>query len=221
MSALLLDVDGTLVDSTYVHVTTWGQALAEVGCPVPCARIHRAIGMGAPLLLRWLVGNDAERIEEEATKRHRELFLEQAPGLRPLPGARELVAHCVELGLRVVLATSAEPAEREALLRALDLPVPVHAVTDAGDVELPKPEPDLVLVALQRAGARPDEAVMVGDARWDMEAARRAGVLGVGVQTGGLARIELLQAGAAEVFEDPAALLADLRGSVVGALLDR
>lgn len=215
----LFDIDGTLVDSTYVHATTWTSALREHGITVACARVHRGIGMGGDRMLEWLLGADqAAEVGPTASARHRELFLEQADGLSPLPGARELIAHLVERGAVVVLASSAAPPERDALLAALDLPVEVAAVTDAGDVEESKPHPELLEVALARVGGQARGSTMVGDALWDMEAAARAGVTGVGVLTGGLAAEELRLAGASAVYEDPLSLLASLASSPLGHL---
>jgi HAD superfamily hydrolase (TIGR01509 family) len=218
MTAVLLDVDGTLVDSTYLHVVTWARALAEHDRTVPQARIHRAIGMGGDKMLGWLLGEVSEELGESMSVRHRELFLAERARLRPLPGARDFVAELVHRGLPVVLATSAAPPERDALLEALALEVQVAAVTDAGDVDESKPEPDLLQVALDRVGSEPESAVMIGDARWDIEAAKRAGVTGIGMLSGGISESELLAAGAARVYEDPAALLAGLDASPIALL---
>ena len=128
-------------------------------------------------MLAWLLGQQATAaIAPAVGARHRELFLAEAGGLAPLPGARELVEHLVGYGVRVVLATSAAPEERDVLLAALDLPVPVIAVVDASAVPDPKPDPGLLHVAL----ARPEESVMVGDARWDMAASPASGSAAAG-----------------------------------------
>jgi HAD superfamily hydrolase (TIGR01509 family) len=217
--AVLFDIDGTLVDSTYVHATTWTSALREQGVTIPCARVHRGIGMGADRMLAWLLGDEAaDRLGPSARTRQRELFLDQADGLAPLPGARELITHLVERGTIVVLASSASPPERDALLQVLDLPVEVAAITDAGDVEHSKPHPDLLDIALARVDADRRGSVMVGDARWDMEAAQRAGTVGVGVMTGGLCAEELTSAGAQAVYQDLLALLESLNASPLGPL---
>ncbi|HVU74526.1 MAG TPA: HAD family hydrolase [Mycobacteriales bacterium] len=218
--AALFDVDGTLVDSTYLHVVTWSRTFLEAGLTVSNARIHRAIGMSGTRMLAWLLGEDeARRVEATVTPRHSELFLDQIGSLRPTPGARELIAYLVEHGVRVVLATSAAPEEREALLRVLDLPVPVAAITDASDVDESKPDPELLHIALSRVDTDPRGSTMVGDARWDMQAALRAEVVGIGVRCGGLSEDELLAAGASAVFDDPGALLEAVDTSPLAALL--
>ncbi len=216
--AVLFDIDGTLVDSTYLHVHAWMRALTDLGDeldrPVDSWRIHRGIGMGSSLLLAELLGDDAaERLGGRAKERHehhyRELTAQQ--GLqRTFDGARELVRAVAERGARAVLATSAAPAELAELRKALDLDDVVAGITSADDVEAAKPEPDLVRAALDVAGTPPERAVMVGDTGWDVEAAHRAGVACVAVTTGGWSEAELHAAGAAAVYRDAAALLADL-----------
>jgi len=210
-SALLLDVDGTLVDSTYVHVRAWGLALSALGERVAAWRVHRAIGMGSPQLLEHLLGAElADRLGEQAVEGHSREYAALSEELRPLPGARELVRELTRRGVRPVLATSASPEELERLRAVLDVEEELHAVTAGGDVESAKPAPDIVGVALERAGVRPEEAIFVGDAVWDVEAAGRAGVRCVGVLSGGIGAAELRDAGAVRVVADPADLLAHL-----------
>jgi HAD superfamily hydrolase (TIGR01509 family) len=217
--AVLFDIDGTLVDSTYLHVHAWTRALADLARelgddavpPVDAWRIHRGIGMGSSLLLPELLGEEvAARLGGRAKERHEERYRELADLQRPFEGARDLVRAVAERGAPAVLATSAAPAELEQLRRVLDLDEVVTGITSDKDVGAAKPEPDLVRAALDVAGVPPERAVMVGDTAWDVEAAHRAGVACVAVLTGGWSEAELHAAGAAGVYRDVAALLADL-----------
>lgn len=212
--AVLFDIDGTLVDSNYLHVHAWMRAFADMADdlaqPVDAWRIHRGIGMGSSLLLADLLGADADRLAERAKDGHARHYRELAALQRPFDGARELVRAVAERGARTVLATSAAPAELAELLNVLDLEDVLAGVTSAKDVENAKPEPDLIQAALQIAGVPAERAILVGDTGWDVEAAARAGVPCVAVLTGGVSEAELLAAGAAAVYRDAAALLADL-----------
>ncbi|MCL3861380.1 HAD family hydrolase [Actinotalea sp. K2] len=211
VGAVLFDIDGTLVDSNYLHVHAWAQAFAEAGLTVDSWRVHRAIGMGSGLLLTDLVGQqDADRHGEALKDRHGELYTQLAAQQRAFDGARELVRAVAERGARTVLATSAGPTSLEHLREVLDLDDVVTGITSAKDVEHAKPSPDLVEAALEIAGVPPERAVMVGDTVWDVEAAARAGVRCVGVLTGGSSEAALREAGAVAVYPDVASLLADL-----------
>lgn len=217
--AVLLDVDGTLVDSNYLHVHAWVQAFIAAGHPVDAWRVHRAIGMGGDQLLAELLGDDADRLGERVTDGHTARYAELAPLMRVLPGARELVRAVVLRGARVVLATSAAPEELTRLRAVLDLDDVLHAVTSAQDVEAAKPEPELVHVALAAAGVGPDRAVFVGDAVWDAVAAGRAGVPCVALRSGGNGDAELRAAGAIALYDDPEHLLRDLDTSPLATVL--
>jgi len=219
-TAVLLDIDGTLVDSNYLHVAAWHEGFAAVGETVAQARIHRGIGMGTPQLLAWLVGEQrAGEVEERVSAVHRQRYADAARLLRPLPGAREIVRALHGQGVRTILATSASPEELERLLAVLDLGDAVDAVTSADDVVAAKPEPDVVERALEKAGVTAAEAVFVGDTRWDVEAAGKAGVETVGVRSGGIGAAELREAGAVAVYDDPAHLLSELGSSPLARLL--
>ncbi len=216
--AVLFDVDGTLVDSNYLHVHAWVQAFADAGRPVDAWRVHRRIGMGSGRLLRELLGDDtgdlADRVKQEHTARYADL----AGLLRPFDGARELVQALADRGARVVLATSAAPEEVERLREVLGVDDLVQ-VTASQDVDEAKPEPELVEVALERAGVPADRAVFVGDSVWDVQAAVRAGVPCVAVLSGGTSAAELTEAGAVAVHDDVAVLLRDLEAGAPGNLL--
>lgn len=217
-AAVLLDIDGTLVDSNFLHVHAWTQAFADVGHPVDAWRVHRRIGMGSGRLLAELLGDDADALAGPAKERHTAHYADLADQLRAFDGAQDLVRALADRGLRVVLSTSASPEEVDRLRAVLDVDDLVQ-VTGADDVQEAKPEPDLVQAGLDLAGVPADRAVFVGDSVWDVEAAVRAGVVCVGLLSGGTSEAELRDAGAAAVVEDASALLRDLDGTPVGALL--
>ncbi|MCS5714927.1 HAD family hydrolase [Herbiconiux sp. CPCC 205716] len=216
-SAVLFDVDGTLVDSNYQHVSAWVRAFVEVGHPVPAWRIHQALGMDSSRLLEELLGDDADELGDRAKELHARHYKDSADQLRPLPGARELLRALHEEGKTIVLATSAAADELEILRGVLDADDYVDAATNADDVETAKPEPDILQVALERAGVEASDAVMVGDARWDMVAAGRSGIRGIAVRSGGVDREALVEAGATETHDDAAALLSALGLATRGA----
>ncbi len=204
--AVLFDIDGTLVDSNYLHVHAWQRAFTELGLEVQSWRIHRCIGMDGSALIEELGSGDVED-PERAKDLHSGFYAETAGLLRPLPGARALLDAVADMGLQVVLATSAPEDELSILRKVLERDDVVSALTSSGDVDTAKPEPDIVRVALDRAGVGPDQAVFVGDSTWDVAAAARAGVECVCLRSGGISRDELLYAGATAVFEDPRDLL--------------
>ena len=210
-TAVLFDIDGTLVDSNYAHVDAWWRACREAGAPVDAWRVHRAIGMDSAMLLETLLPDESDDVRSTAKTYHSAYYAEQMPRLRLLPGARDLLCAVAEAGHAVVLATSAPENELARLRELLDAEEWLTAVTSSEDVDDAKPDPGLVQVALDRAGVEADRAVMVGDAMWDVEASGKAGVRCVSVMTGGIGGDELRGAGAAAVYDDAAAVLADLR----------
>ncbi|CAA0094279.1 Phosphorylated carbohydrates phosphatase [Mycolicibacterium vanbaalenii] len=216
--AVLFDVDGTLVDSNYLHVWAWLRAFDAEGLPVDAWRIHRCIGMDGTTLVRTLSGDAGEGVLERLKKGHSEFYEQSAHLLGPLPGARDLLRAVADRGLQVVLATSAPEDELAMLRKVLDCDDIVAAVTSSKDVETAKPKPDIVQVALDRASATADDAVFVGDAVWDCEAAARVKVPSIGLLSGGTSRAELLDAGASAVFEDAGDLLGKLDSTRIGAL---
>jgi HAD superfamily hydrolase (TIGR01509 family) len=216
--AVLLDIDGTLVDSNFLHVHAWVQAFDEAGHPVDAWRVHRRIGMGSGRLISELLGDDADRLTARVKDGHTERYAALTGLLRRFDGARELVRALAGRGAAVVLSTSAAPEEVERLRAVLDVDDVVE-ITGAEDVEEAKPEPDLVQAALDRAGVPAGRAVFVGDSVWDVEAAARAGVPCVGLLSGGTSEAELRDAGAVAVYADAAALLAGLDASPLAAVL--
>jgi len=211
--AFIFDLDGTLVDTVYGHVMALQRALEEAGLVVPGWRIHRRIGMSGGLYTRELareIGRSVSPDEQEQLQRRQgELFRELQPERRPLPGARELVRWLHAHGVPFGIATSGRRPDIDASLAVLDLP-PGLVILERGDVLRAKPEPDLFLACQERMGVRREDVYVVGDAVWDLLAARRAGMLGVGLLSGGYCLDDLTRAGAFRVYRDPAELLDSL-----------
>lgn len=214
---VILDLDGTLVDSVFWHVVCWHGALHEAGYDVPMWQIHAGIGMGGDRLLSWLLGEHPDDADELSDV-HERRFLEVADRLQPTNGAIPLLADLERRGVAFVVATSAGPEEREALLAALDRPdLPT---TDSGDVSSSKPGPELLVAAAGqlvghagRTSLRDDDVkrlTMVGDSPWDAEAGHRAGVRTVAVRCGGFGDGALRRAGAMQIVDDPRALVGRL-----------
>jgi HAD superfamily hydrolase (TIGR01509 family) len=200
LEAALLDVDGTLIDTNYHHALAWFRAFEEHGFVLPLWRIHRAIGMGGDQLVPALVGEEADEENGDDIRDARDSLYQELIGeVEPLHGSRELISDLKERGVTVVLASSSPQHELNHYLELLDARELADAWTTKDDVESTKPEPDLVNAALDKAGTR--NAVMVGDTRWDVEAAAKAGVETACVLTGGWSAQELREAGAVAVFE--------------------
>jgi HAD superfamily hydrolase (TIGR01509 family) len=211
MATAVLDIDGTLVDTNYQHAIAWYRAFRTHGLVLPLWRIHRSIGMGGDQLVSALAGEGFDREQGDAVRAAETvLYAQLIAEVQPLEGARKLIEDLKANGHTVVLASSAKPEELEHYLTLLDARALVDGWTDSGDVERTKPEPDLLAAALGKADAKPGDAVMIGDSRWDCEAAKRAKVRSLGVLTGGFSESELKEAGAAAVFTS----VEDLRGSL-------
>jgi HAD superfamily hydrolase (TIGR01549 family) len=213
VQALIFDLDGTLVDTVYAHVFAWQRALVELGSPVDGWRIHRRIGMSGGLFARAVareIGRELTADEAEALqRRHGEVFREILPDRRPLPGAIELLSALRRSGVIHGIATSGRHPEIDKSLEALGV-TPDTVVVDRGDVLRAKPEPDLFLACQERLGVAIRDCYVVGDAVWDLLAARRAGMLSVGLLSGGYGEDELRAAGAFRVYRDPEELLESL-----------
>jgi HAD superfamily hydrolase (TIGR01509 family) len=205
MQALIFDLDGTLVDTVYAHVFAWQRALAEAGLPIEGWRIHRRIGMSGGLFARAVareVGRELGGDEVEAIQqRHGELFRGLLPERRPLPGAVGLLRELREGGVVHGIATSGRHPDIDASLEALGVGDET-VVVDRGDVLRAKPEPDLFLECARRLGVEAEDCYVVGDAVWDLLAARRARMLSVGLLSGGYGEDELESAGAFRVYRD-------------------
>jgi HAD superfamily hydrolase (TIGR01509 family) len=207
IKAVILDMDGTLVDTNYLHVEAWARAFRAVGQCVPRTAIHRQIGKGADQLLPEFIADEATA--RRADELHGERYAELEEHAYPLPGARELLARLRERDLALWLATSAKPDELERHLVSLEARDKLAGIVSSGDVDESKPAGDIFTVTLQRAGVAPAEAVVVGDTIWDVIAARKAGLRTVAVLSGGaFSKGELEQAGAVAVYADCAAMLA-------------
>ncbi len=216
--AVLFDVDGTLVDSNYLHVYSWLRAFDSQGISVAGWQIHRCIGMDGSKLVRILSDDAPADVQDRLSDAHSRYYREISHLLAPLPGSRELLRRVAELGLQVVLASSAPDDELEMLRKVLACDDVIAATTSSRDVDTAKPEPGIVEVALGRAGATPEDAVFVGDAVWDAHAAKAAGVACIGVLSGGISREELAAAGASPIFEDARDLLEQLGSTRIAAL---
>jgi HAD superfamily hydrolase (TIGR01509 family) len=201
MATAILDIDGTLVDTNYHHAIAWYRAFRQQGLVLPVWRIHRHIGMGGDQLVAALAGEGFDREQgDDVRAAETVLYTELIGEVQPLAGARALMEDLKGAGHTVVLASSAKPTELEHYLTLLDARSLADDWTDSGDVERTKPEPDLVLAALEKATAKPKDAVMIGDSTWDCRAAKAARVRSIGVLTGGFSEAELLEAGASKVF---------------------
>jgi HAD superfamily hydrolase (TIGR01509 family) len=201
MATAILDIDGTLVDTNYHHAIAWYRAFRQQGLVLPVWRIHRHIGMGGDQLVAALAGEGFDREQgDDVRAAETVLYTELIGEVQPLAGARALMEDLKGAGHTVVLASSAKPTELEHYLTLLDARSLADDWTDSGDVERTKPEPDLVLAALEKATAKPKDAVMIGDSIWDCRAAKAARVRSIGVLTGGFSEAELLEAGASKVF---------------------
>ena len=207
----VIDVDGTLVDTNYHHAVAWFRAFREIGVTVPVWRVHRAIGMGGDRLVAEVAGDEIEaKHGDEVRERWAGCFAPMLPEIVPLDGARDLLLAFRERGHAAVLASSGKPDHVDHYLDLLDARPIVDGWTTAEDVDATKPAPDLLAVALRKAGAGDDEVVTIGDSVWDCLAARELGVPSVGLRTGGVGADELTGAGAAVVYDDLPALRANL-----------
>ena len=207
----LFDLDGTLVDSVYQHVLAWKEALDSEGVDLSVWRIHRKIGMSGGLFTNQLKRETGVDLSEDRLDRlrrlHAEAYRRMADSIRPLPGARELLAWLTNAGFQWAIATSGRMETAAVNLAALGVDLDRTPVVTRDQVKYAKPDPDLFLAAAARLNAPIGTAVVVGDSIWDMLAAARCRALGVGLLCGGYGASELQQATAFRVYEDPADLL--------------
>jgi len=201
-----------------LHVYAWQRAFDAEGIAVAAWQIHRCIGMDSSRLVRTLSDKAGADVQERLSDAHSRYYREVTPLLAPLPGARALLRRVAELGLQVVLASSAPGDELATLLKTLDCDEVIGEKTSSRDVDTAKPEPGIVQVALDRAGVDAAHAVFVGDAVWDAHAAAGAGVPCIGLLSGGTAGAELQAAGASPIFDDPKDLLEHLESTRIAAL---
>jgi HAD superfamily hydrolase (TIGR01509 family) len=209
MKAMIFDLDGTLVDSVYAHVLAWQLAFAEAGLPIEGWRLHRRMGMSGGLFKRAVMRELGRTISmprlQALDKRHGELFDQFLPKPRPLPGAVRLLRFLRQNNIVHGIATSNQRPHINPSLKALGVPKQT-VVVERGDVARAKPEPDLFLECQERLGVEIKDCYVIGDAVWDLMAARRAGMLSIGLLSGGYGEDELIRAGAFRVFRDAADL---------------
>ena len=207
--AFVFDLDGTLLDSVYQHVRAWQRAYADIGIDVSLWRVHRRIGMSGSVLAKRVAEEAGRTLSEQeadkAAQLHTRYYEESLDDVRPLPGARELLVGLQAAGVRWVVATSGGPSEALPQLAKLSLPEDPPLVC-SDDVPTAKPAPEMLRAAATMVDTDPANCLMVGDTVWDLLAARRAGMLGVGLLSGGRALAELSTAQAHRVYLDPADL---------------
>ena len=220
LRAVLLDIDGTLIDSNDGHARAWVDAGAELGYRIQYEDVRPLIGMGGDKVMPQLIGIESDSREGKAfSERRTAIFAERyLPSIEPFPGTRELVERIRDAGLKVVIATSANRKEMKKLLKTAGVEDLIHGATSSSDANASKPAPDIVDAALQVAGVEADSAVMLGDTPYDVAAAGRAGVSIIAFRCGGWTD-ETLR-GAIAVFEDPADLLANWEESPFAAIAE-
>jgi len=211
LSAILFDVDGTLIDSNEAHADSWAQALTEHGIPRDAGQLRPLIGMGSDKLLPAIAGlEDASPRGLAIAWRKKQLFAKRLPHLHPTRGARALVTYLRDERKRIVIATSASDEEMDAILRQAGVADLIPRRTSSDDADHSKPDPDIVLAALRQAGSPPEGTVMIGDTPYDLEAAQRAGIGAIALRCGGYWSDRDLGAAIA-IFDDPYAVLAHWR----------
>jgi HAD superfamily hydrolase (TIGR01509 family) len=213
-AGVLFDVDGTLVDTNYLHTLAWSRAFRQSGEWAPMNAIHRLVGMGGDNLIPELLGHESPQAAEARTACYRDLIDEA----RVFPGARDLVAAVHDRGLATVLATSSPSDELDTLLELLEIDEFLDAKTTADDIDRSKPSPEVFLTAMSNASLDPARTLAIGDSIWDVEAARDAGIGCIGVESGGFGRHELSEAGAIHVYRDVKEIFDQLRTTPLATL---
>ena len=214
-AGVLFDVDGTLVDTNYLHALAWSRAFRDVGEWAPMNAIHRLVGMGGDQLVPKLLGRDCPKASAARADRYRELL----DDVHAFPAARDLLRQLHAHEVAVVLATSSPADELTAVLAQLDADDAIDAQTTADDVKESKPAPEVFAAAMSSGAVDPARALAIGDSVWDVQAARAAGIGCIGVETGGFSQHELSQAGALHVYRDVKEVLDQLHTSPLAALL--
>ncbi|MCU1366892.1 MAG: family hydrolase [Ilumatobacteraceae bacterium] len=213
---VLFDVDGTLVDSNYLHTIAWSRALHSAGEWAPMNAVHRLIGMGSDSLLPALIGRDDSTISDAWRAEYEKLIGE----VRAFPGAADLLSQLHESGLTIGLATSAPATHLERMIDLLGVEASIDFSTHADDVARAKPDPEIFLTAMARGGGDAHTTLVVGDSTWDVVAANAARIRCIALESGGFSRAELREAGAIEVYEDVDSLRENLRTSPLAKLFE-
>lgn len=213
-AAVILDVDGTLIDSNDAHARAWIEAFGEHGIPVAFDHVRRLIGMGGDKLMPEVSGiEESSELGAKIAARRGDLFLSRhLPSLQPFPQTRELLERLAADGFVLAVASSAKEEELGPLLDRAGVIDLLPRTTSSDDAEESKPDPDIVQAALKKTGCAREQTVMIGDTPYDIAAAKRTGIEIIGVECGGWTREAL--AGAVAVYRDPAHLLAEYDGSV-------
>ena len=214
--AILVDVDGTLVDTNYFHAVAWWRAFRDIGEDVPMSRIHPLIGMGSDQLVHRLIGRESEEASEAHSRQYEPFKREIAA----FPRAADLLAELARRGARVVLATSSDEEDLARLREAVGADDAIEDAVSKGDVAHSKPSPDIFEAALKKFDLDPGRTMVVGDTPWDVEAAAKLGLSTVCVLTGGATKEQLEEAGAVAVYEDVAELLDRLDESPLAKVLE-
>jgi HAD superfamily hydrolase (TIGR01509 family) len=214
-AGLLFDMDGTLMDTNYLHCLAWSRAFRDAGEWAPMNAIHRLIGMGGDQLVPELLGHKSPAATAARPHRYAELLHE----IRAFPDSRELLHQVHELGLVVSLATSAPASELGELRKVLDADDAIDGQTTADEVAKSKPDPEVFVTAMENASIDPRRALAIGDSVWDIRAARAAGIACITVETGGFSQHELSEAGSARVYRNVSELLSQLYTSPISALI--
>lgn len=217
--AVLFDVDGTLIDSSYLHALAWWQAFRREGHDIPMSALHRCVGMGGDKLVQHFLPECDDATQESLLTTHGAVFSTFWPSLRAFDGARDLLAACSQAGLAVGLASSAQQRDLDASMEVLAARDVIDAWTSSGDAEASKPDPDILVACLEKLKIDAADAVFVGDAVWDVQAAAALGIQAIALTCGGISAGELRDAGAAEIYDSPRQLLDHLSDSIIGALL--
>lgn len=212
---VLFDVDGTLVDTNYLHTLAWSRALHDAGEWAPMNAIHRLIGMGGDQLVPTLLGHACKAAARARPSRYKELMGDA----RAFPGAHDLLWRLQREGLAVVVATSAPDQELGPLLELLDADEAIAATTSADDIASSKPDPEVFVRAMTVGAVDPERALALGDSIWDIRAARAAGIGCIAIETGGFSQHELAEAGAVQVYRDVQEVLDQFRTGPIANLL--
>ena len=216
---VIFDIDGTLVDTNYLHIVAWWEGFRRQRRDVPMVDIHGAIGRADRELIDYLLPDVTDDVAQAISDAHSELYKPRVEQVRPLPGAGELLKTLSDHGVIVVVATSSPKDQAERMLGVIGAQDVVTALVHSGDIDKSKPHPEPVRQALDKAGLSPGEAIMVGDSVWDAIAARAAKVTCVGLRSGGIDSASLEEAGAQAVYKDCRDLLYHLDDSPIARLL--